>query len=355
MNVLVVPFITMFLMHALCPSPVHALLSLQRWSRSSGTSRGQGLEPLLRRSLSGATRIETARRVQRLPHPSDPLQTVDVFIFDCDGVLWKGDSLIPGASQALQSLRTHGKRIFFVTNNSTKSRQGFLKKFTDLGITARQEEIFSSSFAAALYLTQKSPLNPGEKVYVIGTQGLCDELQRHNLSYLGGPQDDDKTVTLAPGGKVQHDPHVAAVVVGYDPAINYYKLQYAQLCMNSNPDCKFIATNLDPVAHITNEQEWAEAGAMVGAIEGCTHRPPIVVGKPSSLLIDYIVDHFHVKKDRIAMVGDRLDTDIVFGRDNGLRTVLTLSGVTSKEKLLSPLNDIHPDYYIDSIVDLMPR
>lgn len=173
------------------------------------------------------------------------------------------------------------------------------------------------------------------------------------IPHIGGPADAGKTIKLGPGVKVEHDHDVAAVIVGFDSAINYYKIQYAQLCINENPGCKFIATNLDVVTHLTDEQEWAGNGAMVGAIKGCTGKEPIVVGKPSPLMIDYIVDKYKVNRARICMVGDRLDTDVLFGTDNGLQTVLTLSGVTTLEKLQSPTNNIKPQYFVDTIVDFL--
>ena len=274
----------------------------------------------------------------------------DCFIFDCDGVIWRGDSVIDGVPAVLDKLRALGKKIFFVTNNSTKSRKGYLKKFTGLGLDVQPEEIFSSSFAAAAYLEQ-NPLDDGKKVYIIGQEGIGEELDLLNIPYFGGPADNDKKITLGPGVKVDHDKNVGAVIVGFDSQINYYKLQYAQLCINENPGCKFIATNLDAVTHLTAEQEWAGNGAMVGAIKGCTGQEPIVVGKPSPLMVDYIVDKYGYERSKICMVGDRLDTDIVFGLDNGMQTVLTLSGVTSQDKLLSDENKIKPDYYVDSIAD----
>ena len=112
---------------------------------------------------------------------------------------------------------------------------------------------------------------------------------------------------------------VGAVIVGFDREINYHKIQYAQLCINENPGCEFIATNLDAVTHLTDAQEWAGNGAMAGAIKGCTGREPTLVGKPSPLMIDYIVDKYGCNRERICMVGDRLDTDILFGQNNGLR------------------------------------
>ena len=280
----------------------------------------------------------------------DLLAKTDVFIFDCDGVIWKGDALIDGVPAVLDKLRAMGKMIFFVTNNSTKSRKGYLKKFLGLGLQVKAEEIFSSSFAAAAYLEQ-NPLPAGKKVYIIGQEGIGEELDLLNILHIGGPADNDKVIKLGPGVKVEHDHNVAAVIVGFDQGINYYKIQYAQLCINENPGCKFIATNLDAVTHLTDEQEWAGNGSMVGAIKGCTGQEPIVVGKPSPLMVDYIVDKYKMERSRICMVGDRLDTDIVFGTDNGLQTILTLSGVTTESKLLSEGNKIRPEYYVDSIAD----
>mmetsp|Transcript_1550 Transcript_1550/g.2163 ORF Transcript_1550/g.2163 Transcript_1550/m.2163 type:complete len:346 (-) Transcript_1550:117-1154(-) len=295
--------------------------------------------------------LATENCVKLLQKQSEKLMaSTDIFIFDCDGVIWKGDSLIAGVPAVLTKLRELGKMIFFVTNNSTKSRKGYLKKFTELGLQVNPEEIFSSSFAAAAYLEQ-NPLPAGKKVYIIGQEGIGDELDLLNIPHIGGPSDANKVIKLGPGVKVEHDHDVAAVIVGFDSAINYYKIQYAQLCINENPGCKFIATNLDAVTHLTDEQEWAGNGSMVGAIKGCTGQEPIVVGKPSPLMVDYIVAKYKVEPARICMVGDRLDTDVLFGTDNGLQTVLTLSGVTTEKKLLSEANKIKPDYYVDSIVD----
>jgi len=292
---------------------------------------------------------------KRLGDPQKLLDSVDIFIFDCDGVIWRGDSVIDGVPGVLDSLRAAGKRIFFVTNNSTKSRKGYKSKFESLGLSVEPEEIFSSSFAAAAYLEQTKFKDTGKKVYIIGEKGICEELDLVGVPWLGAEADADKKPVMGPGGKVDHDHDVGAVVVGFDRNINYYKIQYAQLCINENPGCEFIATNLDKVTHLTDAQEWAGNGSMVGAIKGCTGREPTLVGKPSPLMIDYIAQKYEITdRTRICMVGDRLDTDILFGQNNGLRTCLTLSGVTTEERLLGPENNIVPDCYCDSIADFYP-
>jgi len=291
-------------------------------------------------------------KVSKLSDPMpELLNGVDVFIFDCDGVIWRGDSVIDGIPETLEKLRKLGKKMFFVTNNSTKSRAGYKKKFDSLGLDVPAEEIFSSSFAAAAYLEQSKFKESGKKVYVIGEVGICEELDLINVPWIGGPEDTGKVPDMGPGGKLDQDKDVGAVIVGFDRHVNYFKIQTAQLCINENEGCEFIATNLDAVTHLTDAQEWAGNGSMVGAIKGCTGREPTVVGKPSPLMIDYLCQKLGLERNKICMVGDRLDTDILFGTDNGLKSLLVLSGVTTEGKLLSEENTITPDYYADSIND----
>jgi 4-nitrophenyl phosphatase/phosphoglycolate phosphatase len=162
--------------------------------------------------------------------------------------------LIDGIPETLDKLRKAGKKMFFVTNNSTKSRAGYKKKFDGLGLSdVPAEEIFSSSFAAAAYLEQTKFKETGKKVYVIGEVGICEELDLIGVPYLGGPADKDKAPDMGPGGKMEIDKDVGAVVVGFDRNINYYKIQYAQLCINEE-NAEFIATNLDAVTHLTDAQ-----------------------------------------------------------------------------------------------------
>lgn len=118
-------------------------------------------------SARSFTSTPTALQMANVLKLSDPqselLDQVDVFIFDCDGVIWRGDSLIDGIPETLDKLRKAGKKMFFVTNNSTKSRAGYKKKFDSLGLNVPAEEIFSSSFAAAAYLEQSKFPTDGSK------------------------------------------------------------------------------------------------------------------------------------------------------------------------------------------------
>ncbi|XP_008783021.2 phosphoglycolate phosphatase 2 [Phoenix dactylifera] len=301
-----------------------------------------------------------ADRVRKEP-PCQPLspqtarslaESVDAFLFDCDGVIWKGDKLIEGVSEALQALRSMGKKLVFVTNNSRKSRKQYAKKFAAFGLDVSEDEIFSSSFAAAMFLKLKN-FPKDKKVYVVGEEGILEELELAGFTCLGGPEDGKKNIQLKSNLWFEHDKSVGAVVVGLDQHINFYKLQYATLCIRENPGCLFIATNRDAVGHFTDLQEWPGAGCMVAAICGSTQREPIVVGKPSTFVMDFLLERFQFDTSKMCMVGDRLDTDILFGQNAGCKTLLVLSGVTTLLELQSPSNSIHPDYYARSVFDVI--
>jgi phosphoglycolate phosphatase len=266
-----------------------------------------------------------------------------------------GSQRINSAHEVIHQLKQAGKQVYFVTNNSTKSRTTLKKKFDALGIDVDYDEILSSSFAAALYLKQKGYGGYGisKKVYVIGEEGICDELRMADIECIGGPAHSGEKVDLTLNESMVVDPEVGAVVAGLDTQINYHKIQYAQLCINEL-NCEFVATNTDEIAHLTSSQQWAGGGAIIGALRGCTGRAPVLVGKPSSVLINHIfARHADVDADRICMVGDRLNTDILFGLDHNLTTLLTLSGVTKEKQLFSKDNKIIPHYFMDNIDDLL--
>ncbi|KAL0382581.1 UNVERIFIED_CONTAM: Phosphoglycolate phosphatase 1A, chloroplastic [Sesamum calycinum] len=258
---------------------------------------------------------------EQLKDPDQLIDSVETFIFDCDGVIWKGDKLIDGVPETLDLLRS-------------------------------KEEIFASSFAAAAYL-KSIDFPKDKKVYVVGEEGILKELELAGIQYLGGPEDGEKKIELKPGFMMEHDENVGAVVVGFDRYFNYYKIQYATLCIRENPGCLFIATNRDAVTHLTDAQEWAGGGSMVGAVRGSTQREPLVVGKPSTFMMDYLANKFGISKSQICMVGDRLDTDILFGQNGGCKTLLVLSGVTSLSMLQNPDNTIQPDFYTNKISDFL--
>ena len=149
------------------------------------------------------------------------------------------------------------------------------------------------------------------------------------------------------------DPAVGAVVVSFDEGISLYKLQYAQLCLNGDRDCEFVATNPDAFSP-QRTQILVGNGAMIGAVRGSMRHPrdPVVVGKPSPFMLEEIIRASGIPPERVCMVGDRLDTDVAIGKVCGTRSMLVLSGVATQEDAESAAADAAPDFFAGSIAEL---
>lgn len=322
-------------------------------SRCTATGAATANRGAMQKSRSAPAAAPQGASVQHVQEAGS-LSGVGAFVFDCDGVVWRGEVAVEGASEVIDAIHSANKRAVFVTNNSTKSRDGYLKKFHRLGLTqVKREDIFSSSYAAAAHL-ESLGFGPSDaqqrKAYVVGEDGITEELSLSQIPYLGGTADAGKQPDMGEGGKVEVDEQVGAVVVGLDRNISYYKLQYATLCIREL-GAHFIATNTDAVTHVTDAQEWAGNGSMVGAIRGSSEVEPTVVGKPQPLMLQQIASQLGLQTSELCMVGDRLDTDVEFGNRNGLHTILALSGVTPKETM--ERSETRPNSYCDSIKDLL--
>ncbi|KAI0010127.1 4-nitrophenylphosphatase [Xylariaceae sp. FL0662B] len=280
----------------------------------------------------------------------------DVFLLDCDGVLWSGDHLFEGIVETLEMLRSKGKQIVFVTNNSTKSRPDYQKKLAGMGIPSNVEEIFGSAYSAAIYISRIMKLQaPKNKVFVIGESGIETELRTENVPFIGGTDPalrrdiaaEDFT-GLSDGSLL--DPDVGVVLAGLDFHINYLKLamgyQYIQR------GAKFLATNLDSTLPMSNSF-FPGAGSISIPLVNMTGEKPLALGKPSQAMIDAIEGKFHLDRARTCMVGDRLDTDIRFGIQGKLGgTLAVLSGVVRKEQWEAEGAEVVPAYYVDKLGDL---
>jgi len=251
----------------------------------------------------------------------------DSYIFDCDGVIWQGSQLLPGAKEFLKGLHDAGKKLFFVTNNASKSRKEYHKKFVDLGVDfVKIENINGTANATAEYLLgQPHPIN---KVFCIGLSGLTQELSEYGIQTISLPKDTNNLEELA---DMDLDPDVNAVIVGMDNTFNYTKLATAALFIRYNEGCKFVATNLDSgsMQGKKGTRFVPGTGCLVTAVQvGCGREPDVVVGKPSSWWINHIIDANWLDRKRTVMFGDRLDTDTLFAAQGGIHSVLVLTGVT---------------------------
>ncbi|XP_068102834.1 glycerol-3-phosphate phosphatase [Hyperolius riggenbachi] len=282
------------------------------------------------------------------------LDSVDTVLFDCDGVLWRGDEAVPGAAELVNGLKRCGKRVFFLTNNSTKTRDNYADKLGRLGFTAAAGEVFGTAYCTALYLRDTARLQG--KVYLIGGNALSQELASAGIPHLGnGP--DPTAGGMKEWVALPQDPEVRAVVVGFDEHFNYMKLTRA-LHYLQDPDCLFIGTNTDTRLPLEGGRCIPGTGCLVRAVETAAHRKAQIIGKPSSFLYDCVVKECSLDPSRTVMVGDRLDTDIQMGSTCGIRTLLTLTGFSSLEDAKayqsSGALSMVPDFYVNSVADLLP-
>jgi len=270
----------------------------------------------------------------------------DTFIFDCDGVIWRANNLIKGVKEALTLMKKNNKRTIFVTNNSTKSREEYFKKFSSLNLPVDINDIFSSAYSTAYYLGNVIKFPKDKRVYVIGTKGLIKEIEDAGVNAFGYEDNITEPFTSEENvfKSIEPDDSVGAVVVGFDMKINYKKYAKAYTYINSNPECLFLITNSD-ITYPVQNAVLPEAGSVVAPLIAIANKEPVFLGKPTANMINCISQKFNLDLKRTCMVGDRLDTDMVFGKNNNITTLLVLTGVTSEEALLNQ-NEIIPDYYI---------
>jgi 4-nitrophenyl phosphatase len=266
-------------------------------------------------------------------------KNIDAILFDCDGVLYRTPDPIPGAAECLRNLMAANKKVLFVTNNAGVSREQLRIKLSDtLGIDGlTEDQMISSSYAAAQYLNAAFESNKcaNQRVHVIGSSGLCQELQNYGFNVSGGPSLDKAEMTRQELAEYPffEDP-IDAVVVGHDVDFTFRKLAIANNLMLRNPEAIFVATNRDSFDLVGADGRHIPGnGCVVAALEHCSGRSAINVGKPSPELLNVIMQDHALDVGRTLFVGDRLDTDIKFGVDTGMITALVMTGVTSAKTI----------------------
>ena len=250
------------------------------------------------------------------------------WLFDLDGTIYLGERLIPGADAVVAALRGDGRRVAFLSNKPLATRADYAEKLTRLGIPTRADDVINSSLVLARHL---ATLDAGAPVFVIGEPPLVAELAAH-------------------GFQVRADHHVRWVVIAFDRTFDYAKLNTALQAVRRS-GARLIATNPDRTCP-TEDGEIPDCAGMMAAVEAVTGQPvETVVGKPSPLMLDVALGTLGVTAEDCVMVGDRLETDIVMGRQRGLATVLVLSGVTRADD--PRIAEVAPDLVLPSIRDVM--
>jgi phosphoglycolate/pyridoxal phosphate phosphatase family enzyme len=232
-----------------------------------------------------------------------------VLVFDLDGVVYLGNTPIPGAVEALNRLTAEGHRLFYLTNNSTRSRQDYADKLTRMGVACAAEQVMTSAYATGLYL--QSIGAAGKKVFVVGEYGLKAEMELAGLTVVD----------------LENDDRADYVVAGLDRDLTYAKLERAHREITRN-GATFVATNRD-ATYPMETGEIPGGGAIVAPIECSTGVRGVTIGKPEPHTWLRILGLAAVEPAQAVMVGDRAETDILGAKEVGMRTVLTLTGVTT--------------------------
>ena len=237
------------------------------------------------------------------------------YLFDLDGTLFRGETPIPGAVEALQRLRAAGAAIRYLTNNSTLTRAQFVTKLERMGFQATVPEVISSGWGAALWSARAN----AQIVFIVGEPGLVQTFR-----------DEGRTVVNAtPEGVVGTDgPEAEIVVVGLHRTFTYAIL--AEAMRRIRAGAKFVATNPDTTYPMEGDHLVPGAGSIVAAVASCSQTEPFVIGKPSPYLIELALSELGIPPSEALVVGDRLDTDIEAGRQAGCPTHLVLTGVETQ-------------------------
>lgn len=246
------------------------------------------------------------------------------FLIDMDGVVYRGNELIPGAERFIADLLELELPFFFLTNNSQRTRRDVVTKLRRLGINVDESHIFTCAMATARFLAHQKP---GGTAFVIGEGGLLNALHENGYSV------------------VDHDPDY--VVIGEGRAVTYEMVERAIRMVLQG--AKLIATNLDPTCP-TQDGLRPGCGALVAMIETATGRKAFSVGKPSAVMMRAARKELGLDAIRTTMIGDTMETDILGAVQLGYRAILVLSGGTSREDLAAFA--YRPDMIVDSIADL---
>lgn len=250
----------------------------------------------------------------------------------------------------------------FVTNNSAKTKIDIQNKLKSLGYDALLQDIITSSSVTAGYV--KSQLDSSlietkkTKVFMIGNPALEYELEKVGFEVLKIREDESPEIEEDEFSEISKDigNEVKAVVVGIDYAFNYRKLAMGSMYLGR--DALFVATNPDAANKVSSGALLPEPGALIAALESVSGRSVTVCGKPSDIIVKYVLDHLKCDPTRVMMVGDRLDTDIAFANKAGVASCLVLTGCTSaeevQEQLANPLDENKtPNFIANTLWDMV--
>ncbi|SKC89697.1 HAD-IIA family hydrolase [Maledivibacter halophilus] len=256
------------------------------------------------------------------------IEDIKCFVLDMDGTFYLGNELIDGSLDFLETLKSQKKEFLFLTNNSSKNKYAYVDKLKNLGLEIDADRVFTSGEATTIYLNKEKP---GAKVFLLGTKLLEEEFIKSGFKLIKDRSEDPDFVVL-----------------GFDTTLTYDKLWTA--CDFIREGVEYIATHPDFNCPLEDSKFMPDAGAMIEFIEASTDKRPYIVGKPNRTIIDSLCEKYGYKKEDVAMVGDRLYTDIKTGENAGITSILVLSGETTIDSYNN--SKINADYVYPSLKEI---
>lgn len=256
------------------------------------------------------------------------LKGIKCFILDMDGTFYLGNKLIDGSLEFINILDRANKSYLFLTNNSSKNKNDYKLKLSNFGCNIGEEIVFTSGEATIIYLNR---LKKRARIFLLGTPSLENEFK--NNGFILTKERNEKP---------------DFVVLGFDTTLTYEKIW--QACDFIREGIPYIATHPDYNCPIENGRYMPDTGSMIKMIEYSTGKVPLVIGKPNKYIIDAVLEKYRLNLNDIAIVGDRLYTDIKTGINSGIVSILVLSGETDIEEYNK--SDIKANYVFKSIKEL---
>jgi 4-nitrophenyl phosphatase len=247
------------------------------------------------------------------------------YCFDLDGTVYRGKEPIPSAISFIHSLQEQEIEPYYITNNSSKTREQLQQALANVGVIAPLEHIYSSALVTARYIRDHFG---HAKVYVIGSEGIRKALEQENIVVAE-----------------EADEHVDVLVMGIDRQITYDKI--AQACRIVQNGAKLIGTNED-LKFPSEQYFYPGCGSFVQLVANVSNVEFITIGKPSSAMLDLVQKEHKLNKKEMVMIGDNYNTDIVCGIQFGCDTIHVNTGVTPTEKL--ELMNVQPTYKLNHLI-----
>ena len=268
------------------------------------------------------------------------LTEIDGFVFDLDGTIYLGEEALPTAPGTIAELRRRGRKVLFVSNKPLYPGQVYADKLTRLGIPATSQDVITSAFVLGYHLAKHEP---DLRYFVIGEPNLIAELRGYGLKIVN-----DEFLQADPTGVIRPD-GIDALIVAFDRTLDYLKLNVAYQALVKG--ARFFATNGDKTCPMQGGGI-PDAGATIAALEYISGRKvELVAGKPSPLVLQVALERMGLPPGSCIMVGDRLETDILMGREAGMLTAAVLTGASTREDIQRL--ERQPTYVFEKLSDIL--